>query len=563
MADATNAVGPPADEVSFAERRPSSFVDLVLFVAAVPAIVAALVVAVGGFTWGLPGASHVQSYHPDEQNITYSLRNMNPRDFDFNPRFFGNPTFFTYQVGGLALASSALGVLPREMSKDYWLSHPEAVRRFYVLGRALSFVYACLAVLLIYILTKRITSSNRAAFIAAAVFVSLPVTAVHSHYMTVNASAVFWSLLAILYCVKICDRPSWPNYVLAALFAGLAVSTKMNNLFLPIAILVAHLSAEGQTPPWRRLFQSRIWAAAAVFSAAFFAGSPYYLLSYRSVRANPHNQMNIRAVIDFSTPLATVLRDFANHMTASCGWGFAVLLVAALPAVFFLKNKRLRPLVAIALPFFLLGAKSGWWAFPSRLWPLLALLVIFLCVLADASRAAFRVPVSLLVALGLFATVPWNVAYARLIRGPHVREASSRWIESNIPAASSIIVLDTPYFDDPDVVYENALHAGRAEVKYDVVNLHGDFSRLKGTSGDWLVVPQRFESILRARTGQGIVSYAEESGFELEVGFMCRFRAFGLTLRDWVPADMVQNYPVYIFLRVPSPPPQNPAPHMP
>lgn len=541
------ASGDRLDEA--AERR----LYIVLGLAAVLSLAFSAALALGAFTWGLPNEKHVQSYHPDEQNVTYSLRNMNPGKLDFNPRFYGNPTFYTYQVGALAFAGSSAGALPGDLSRDYWLSHPEAVGRFYLLGRGLSFVYALLSVWLVYLVARRVSGSKAAGALAAAIFASLPVFAVHSHYMTVSSSAVFWSLLAIFFALGIRERPSWGNYILAGLAAGFAVSTKLNNAFVPLAIFAAHLEG-AKGPLSRRLFSGKLWACAAVIAAAFAAGSPYYVLSFSTVRADAHSQMNLAALLDFSTPLSLLLKDFWNHLSASCGQAMAVLFLISAVAAFGKVRKRVRPLLAVVAPFLLLALKSGFWAFGSRMLPMLALMAVLTAVIARHLPAgAWRRCWIACIVVGLLVTAPWNAAYLNIARSEHVRSVSSRWIVKNIPQSSRVIVLDTPYYDDPDIIYENALHPRHTSwPRYEVVNIEGRYESLAATSGDWLVVPERFDGKLKGAGLGDIASYAEGSGFVAARSFSGRFAAFGIELRDWVPADMVQNYPVFIFRREPA-----------
>lgn len=517
------------------------------------AAAAALLTAFGAFSWGLPNDAHIGSYHPDEQNITYSLRNMRPAQHDLNPHFWGNPTFYTYQVGALALLASKVGVLPPRMDAGYWLTHPDAVRTFYVIGRELSVAYAVLSMVLVFYVTRRITGDKYASAVASLMFVALPVTAVHAHYMTVNASAVFWSLTAMLFALRIQDKPSWANYVFAGIFAGFAISTKFNNAFLPFAILTAHVVALAPLG-WRRvLLSGRLMAAAVACGLAFFAGSPYYVLAHSEVTADPHSRMNMAALFDFSQPIDRVLYHFWNHWTASCGWVLAGVFLAVVPLAFvFGPRRRLLPVYAVVVPFLALAVKSGWWAFPSRIWPLLALLSILTAVLLFERRWSFiaglLVPATV---LGLVVTIPWNMAYYNLTQGAHIRAESSAWIETNVHPDSGIIVLDTPYYESPNIVYQNAVHPECVTgTRYDIVNLGGDFDALKAAVGQWLVIPQGYEEKLRAKTGMGIVQYAEKNGFGLVTRFNRDFEAFGVELRSWAPADMVQSDPVYIFARL-------------
>lgn len=547
---------PPAGGSTACEEeaaRPAARLALGLFgLARGAAVGVALVVAVAGLLWGLPNRQHNQSYHPDEQNITYSLRNMDPARGDFNPRFFGNPTFYTYQVGALAFAASRAGILPREMSGEYWLAHPEAVRRFYLMGRMLSFVYAMLSALIVYFIARKVMAGRVAPATAAMVFLALPVTAVHSHYMTVNAAGVFWSLAALLFALKVQDLPSWRNYVLAGALAGLAISTKLNNLFLPLGILAAHLTLKAAAPWWKRAASGKLALAAAACATAFFLGSPYYLLSPASVSADEHNRMNVGALIGFTTPLWRMLGDFWNHLAAACGWGLAAALLAALPAAFFLKGlRRLAPILAVATPFLLVAVKSGWWAFPSRMWPLIALLVILAAAAWQELCASRRVvAATAALGLGILATIPWNFAYLNLMKGPHVREESSRWIIETVPPESAIVILDTPYFEDPNIIYMNALHPELVDgPHYDIINLEGDFDALSPAAGQWLVVPSYLVEKIEARERMSLDDYALAHGFRRARTFRREFKALGVELRPWAPADMAQNNPVYVFRR--------------
>jgi len=104
-------------------------------------------------------------------------------------------------------------------------------------------------------------------------------------------------------------------------------------------------------------------------------------------------------------------------------------------------------------------------------------------------------------------------------------------------------------------VYENALHPRYVSgPKYEIVDLRGNFGALSGTPGEWLVVPEYLGSALKAKTGKGIRDYAAAGGFRMEKEFQRTFEAFGWQLRTWIPADMIQDYPVLIFARRASAP---------
>ena len=165
---------------------------------------------------------HIQSYHPDEQNITYSLRNMHPAQHDLNPRFWGNPTFYTYQVGALALRASKAGAVAARAGRRLLADAPRRGEGVSISsGGSCRLPTRCCRWCSCSTSRGRITGGQvRAGCGGGAYSSSLPVTAVHAHYMTVNAAAVFWSLAAMLFALRIQDKPSWANYVFAGHFRG-------------------------------------------------------------------------------------------------------------------------------------------------------------------------------------------------------------------------------------------------------------------------------------------------------------------------------------------------------
>ena len=89
------------------------------------------------------------------------------------------------------------------------------------------------------------------------------------------------ALLAVLACyfmVRIVHKATYNNYLLAALCAGLAISTKYNAGMILGGFAVVHWLANKSLKDWRH--HLKLLCASLVCLGAFLLGSPYSLLSF-------------------------------------------------------------------------------------------------------------------------------------------------------------------------------------------------------------------------------------------------------------------------------------------
>ena len=75
------------------------------------------------------------SYQPDEMVTLMALAQMRPGAGDLDPRLYQYGGLWVYAVGGLLKASSMLHVIHLTADLAYYLDHPEAFARFYVVAR--------------------------------------------------------------------------------------------------------------------------------------------------------------------------------------------------------------------------------------------------------------------------------------------------------------------------------------------------------------------------------------------------------------------------------------------
>jgi hypothetical protein len=124
-----------------------------------------------------------------------------------------------------------------------------------LIARVVSALAGTAIVLLVYLVVRHLFGRRAAIFSSLIVALSYPFV-YYAHTGNVDVPYLFWSLLAILWFVRVLERGALPDYALFALFVTLAICTKdmAYGLFLlcPVAILWRRFT-EGERTAGRAL----------------------------------------------------------------------------------------------------------------------------------------------------------------------------------------------------------------------------------------------------------------------------------------------------------------------
>lgn len=235
----------------------------------------ALFVRVYGNELGLPYV-----INPDEPAVVDRALAM-LRTGDYNPHSFIYPTLYTYLQFLVYVAHFLWGVsqgvyrnladLPTSTHIATWATG------FYIWGRCLTAVLGAATVFLVYRMGARLYGQG--AGLAGALFLAFSLLhSEHSHYITVDVPAAFFSALAFVFIVELFVRGRSERrenlrwiYLLGGLSVGLAVGTKYNAVVIIVPFLLAHLLSA----PRRDWLSGNLFAGLALIAVGFLASSPF------------------------------------------------------------------------------------------------------------------------------------------------------------------------------------------------------------------------------------------------------------------------------------------------
>ncbi len=206
------------------------------------------------------------SCQPDEMITFRALSRMRPSSGDLDPRLYQYGGLWVYPIGGLLrLAAAAHGLVLRT-DLAYYLDHPDAFARFYVVARLYSAAWGLAGVVVVYGLGWELTGRRLVAATAAGVYAALPVVVNAAHEAKPHLAGTVLTLAAAWAAAR--HVRTGRGWAAAAVLAGAAAGMVLTGV-----AALAVLPVLAWLRPGRRLRTAA--AALALASATFVVTNPY------------------------------------------------------------------------------------------------------------------------------------------------------------------------------------------------------------------------------------------------------------------------------------------------
>jgi hypothetical protein len=413
-----------------------------------------LLVRLVGIPFGLP-----YLYHVDEAR--FAKISLNYFTGDLNPHFFHVPTLHTYAVSGVWALYYHIGKIFGKFTSvtDFMDSFQEDPTVFMILARLLTVILSVGTIALVYLIGTKMY--NRRVGIFAALF--LIFSHVHnkiSHYQVPDAPMVFFFMLSFLFIWYIYKRGRPKDYILAGLFAGLAMATKYGGQMLFLPLLLAHLfrKVEEKQSLQNIIFSLPLVLSGFFFGAGFIIGCPYFILDFSSFLKGfrwQSQHLYVSGHFGSSTAQPAWLLYIKHGFRENVGLLSQFLVLGGV--LYGLIRHKKREILLFSLPVVLFVIIGGWKAYAVRymlpLTPFLVLIAGYFLDIVLQKIEAFRTKSSqdkgkesrsniilpvLLISLILSPSVYKVLRFDLSLTQKDTRTLSKEWIEENIPAGSQI-----------------------------------------------------------------------------------------------------------------------------
>lgn len=478
-------------------------------------LLAAAVVRLWGIDFGFPG-----KYRPDEEYLV--SRAVRMLSGDLNPHFFAYPTLFIYLLAGVLqfckMIAALTGVFWPLTFEQYLQLHAKVPA--YLAGRLLCCGFGVATVGATYFLGRR-AYGRTAGYTSAAVLALCFLHVRDSKYATTDVTMTFFLTLTLWLLLRVAERGTWRDYLLASLFAGMAMSTKYTAAFVSVSFAAAslwHLFSHRSARSFAEAAAKPLVAALCAV-AVFLLCSPYIVIDWVHVssalmehwRASGEGQC-----FDGSFGWRWLIFQGLHY---GAGWGLtaltAVAFVEALRA-----GLRTRPPRAADIIFFCyLGTLLGILAvskldFMRYLLPVMPVMAVLgggvIVRLTEFSKLAIpRVPLMGVLLMAVIAQ-PFSaiIGVNRLFATEDTRELLRAWLAANVSPHSRIAIFNHWKYSRPtnlphDIAWVKAGHELRplecrkaAIRRWVLVEEHPEHFYVHGPSADQQQYIERYGTLV-------------------------------------------------------------------
>jgi hypothetical protein len=467
---------------------------------------------------------------------------------------------------------------------------------YMVMGRAISAAMGTATVLVIYFVGRRV-SGRIGGVLAAALLATAVVHIAESHSFRVDLAMMFFATLTWLFALRIADRGRWRDYLWAGVFTGAAIGSKYSAAFILGVVAVAHLATPHRPQTWKDVRGWLGWTARGlsplVLCAAVFAiVNPMAILYYQKFRQDILEQI-VNPLTGTSKPIwiaqFTDVQPQLYWFTTNLWWGLGPALeVWGLLGMAWLLWRRTRAaLVAAAFPLMYFLMAGGTIAPMARYaLPLAPAFAVAAGALSEflLNRRGWRTAAMAVTVVVVATTTLYALAYMNIYRSPDARLEASRYLSSNVPAGSRILVEPShgipptgSYLQSQDFHGDYVLWGARTE-SHDYYTLYtldayvylytaratpaqkAEYIQSRLALVDYIVIDDFYVQLYRhlPEAEHGVVKrYYEqlfngELGFDLARTFKVYPSVFGLTINDDAAelSSRMNDHPrVYIFKR--------------
>jgi hypothetical protein len=246
------------------------------------------------------------TYQPDEMITLMSLSGMRPGSLQLNPKLYQYGGLWIYPVGAMLKGASLLHVVDLRGGPQgvaYYLDHPEAFGRFYVVARLYVVLWALAGVWAVFELMRRLVGGIVYPTVAACLFAVMPVVVNMAHEAKPHLPGAVLVLLAVLAAARFVETGSRRAWLAAGALCGAAFGMVLS--MLPV---FAVLPAMVLLRPMRVADRVRVAVLAALLGVGvYLATNPYVLLNQFSAsgRETLHSNLhNSSAMYHVGRPLA-------------------------------------------------------------------------------------------------------------------------------------------------------------------------------------------------------------------------------------------------------------------
>lgn len=401
-----------------------------------------------GAGWGMP-----YIFHPDERLII--ARGVHFFSGDLNPHLFIYPSFLMYilfLVDGIVFIGGTLLGSFVSLSHFTGLYHTDPAV-FYIPNRIVVAIFGLLSLYAAYRLALH-TFGKRTALLTLIFTALLPVHVLHSHFVTTDVPCLLFVILSFIHSIKVVERGALKDYMLAAVWGGLAAGIKYNGGAIVLCLILAHALREWESTTGKvfcrimhlvkKMFKIKLLAPCLLSILVFIFTSPYAVLDLQTFIKDFMFQIAVQRRGHGLIFLGIDNKVFYELFVVLRNWGGSLLWVSMLlglvRACFKLDKIKILYLFWIAFYFLaLLTSNDFFIRYTLLLIPfLITLAADFIAKGLASAKIAYKSVAVLLTVGTLFYMGGYSIIITKSLVAQDPRITAKEWFENQVQQGTTV-----------------------------------------------------------------------------------------------------------------------------
>jgi hypothetical protein len=211
------------------------------------------------------------SYQPDEMITFRAISQFRPGQMQFDPKLYQYGGLWIYPVGAMLKVGSMLGLVDVRADLAYYLDHPDAFGRFYVVARLYSVLWGLVGIWAVYWIIGRFAGGLLLPVAGTLCFIFMPVVITMAHEAKPHLPGAVLVLLAVIAATKYTETGLARWWCVTGIAwgaaAGMIISALAAFAVIPAMVMMRPIS-------WRARVKVLL-AASAVGVAVYVLTNPY------------------------------------------------------------------------------------------------------------------------------------------------------------------------------------------------------------------------------------------------------------------------------------------------
>jgi hypothetical protein len=290
------------------------------------------------------------SYQPDEMITFKSLSRL--RENNGDPRLYQYGGLWIYPVGALLKLASIVGYVDLRSDQAFYLDHPEAFGRFYVIARIYAAIFGMVGAWAVMWIVRHLKAGMIMSTAAGLCFAAMPVVVNLAHEAKPHLPATTLMLLAVIAAIKYVETGSMKWAAVAGALCGASFGMVLSGLlaFAILFVMVFLRDGDGR----RRM--PALALAMSLGALTYVLTNPFVIINIltrpQRFQSNLENSTNM---------YATTAGGLTNALSLIMEGASPLLAFVGVCGIFFLARERigrllLAPAVLVAVMFVALAA---------------------------------------------------------------------------------------------------------------------------------------------------------------------------------------------------------------